>query len=258
MKQPNSTRQQRRRQIRRRRLFVFLCLIFSIILFIKVLTLGNAHPQSAAPQSPSTAECPESLAELLERNPETKEFVENYPTEYGKKHTVDMSEYRGKPGVPLFLQWDQRWGYLDYGDDVAGLTACGPMCLSMAGYALTGDETRFRPDRVIQFAIDEGYCIPGSGSSWSLISEGGPKLGLDVIEIPLVESRIVSNLEVGNPIICIMGPGTFTTSGHFILLTGMEDGKFRINDPNSRSKSERLWEYKEFCDQVRNLWVIRK
>ena len=40
-----------------------------------------------------------------------------------------------------------------------------------------------------------------------------------------------------------MGPGDFTTSGHFILLTGVEDGKYQVNDPNRHSTSQKLWDY---------------
>lgn len=199
---------------------------------------------------------PEELIALLERNPETEEFVLNYPLEYGKQQEITLPELENMEAVPLFLQWDPRWGYLDYGDNVAGLTACAPMCLSMAACYVTGD-SRFSPDEMIRFARDGGYYAIGAGTEWSFISEGGPALGLDVTEIPLVESRINANLEVNNPIICAMGPGDFTTTGHFIVLTGLEDGKLRVNDPNSRANSEKLWRFEDIRDQIRNLWVIR-
>ena len=199
---------------------------------------------------------PQSLISLLERNPETKTFVLEYPLEVDQPHTVDLTEYENSEAVPLFMQWDQRWGYLAYGSDVAGLTACGPVCLSMAGFYLTRDPS-FAPDHIIQFASENGYYVPGSGSSWTLISEGGEKLGLDVTEIPLDEDRITRNLQVDNPIICAMGPGDFTTTGHFVVMVGMEDGKIRINDPNSYANSQQLWSFDELKGQIRNLWVLR-
>ena len=160
-------------------------------------------------------------------------------------------------GVPLLMQWDQRWGYIKYGSDMAALTGCGPVCLAMAGYYVTGDET-FSPDNMVRFAWENGYYAKGSGSSWTLISEGGVKLGLDVTEIPLVKKRIVDNLEVKNPIILALGPGDFTTAGHYVVLVGVEDGKFRVNDPNSVINSQRLWSYEELEGQIRNIWVIRE
>ncbi|MBQ8237421.1 MAG: C39 family peptidase [Oscillospiraceae bacterium] len=200
------------------------------------------------------SEYPESLIDLMERNPETAGFVLNYP--FREEQVIDLSGYDLADGVPLMMQWDTRWGYMKYGSDVVGLTGCGPVCLAMAGYYVTGDE-KFSPDNMVEFSLDNGYCAWGNGTSWTLISEGGEKLGLDVTEIPLVKKRIMDNLEVGNPIVCVMGPGDFTTSGHFIVLVGEEDGMIRVNDPNSYANSERLWTYEEMESQFRNLWVIR-
>lgn len=200
---------------------------------------------------------PEELVELLERNPETEEYVLYYPLEKDREIDVDLSGYDRSAGVPLFLQWDRQWGYMTYGGKPAGLTACGPVCLSMAAWYLTGDDD-FSPDKMIEFAGDGGYYSKGNGSSWTLISEGAVELGFDVTEIPLVKQRILDNLEAGNPIICAMGPGDFTTSGHFILLVGQQDGLIRVNDPNSRENSAKLWEFEDIEDQFRNLWVIRK
>ena len=200
---------------------------------------------------------PESLIALLERNPEAEAFVLEYPLKKDETVSVDLSEYENCESVPLFLQWDPRWGYIPYGSDVAGLTGCGPVCLSMAAWYLTEDP-QYAPDKMLSFALENGYYSKGNGSSWTLISEGGVKLGFDVTEIPQVKSRILKNLEVGNPISCAMGPGDFTTSGHYIVLTGTENGLLRVNDPNSRKNSERLWSYEEIESQFRNLWVIRK
>ena len=198
---------------------------------------------------------PESLIDLLERNPETEEFVLNYP--FRADVVADLGEYDRDESVPLFLQWDRRWGYERYGSDVIGITGCGPTCLAMAGYYVTGDE-KFTPDKIAEFAQRNGYYEKGYGSSWTLISQGGVKLGLDVTEIPLVKKRMVDNLEVNNPIILALGPGDFTSSGHYVVLVGIEDGKFRVNDPNSVINSQKLWSYEELEGQIRNIWVIRE
>lgn len=34
-------------------------------------------------------------------------------------------------GIPLLLQWDERWGYKNYGDNIMAINGCGPTCLSM-------------------------------------------------------------------------------------------------------------------------------
>ncbi len=198
---------------------------------------------------------PESLIALLERNPETEAFVLEYPLY--QREEYDLSEFDRSAGVPLMLQWDQRWGYETYGSDMIAITGCGPTCVAMVGYYLTGDEEMFDPSAVAAFSEKNGYYATGYGSSWTLISEGAVRLGLDVTEIPLVEKRMKDNLEVGNPIICAMGAGDFTTTGHYIVLIGLEDGKFIVNDPNSVENSNKLWSYEQIQGQIRNLWVIR-
>ena len=198
---------------------------------------------------------PGSLIELLERNPETEDFVLQYP--FRENQELEIFEYDLTEGVPLMMQWDKRWGYLPYGSDVVGITGCGPVCLAMAGYYVTDGDAEFHPANIIEFAEKNGYYSNGNGSSWTLISEGGMKLGLDVTEIPLVKKRIMDNLAVDNPIICSMRAGDFTTSGHYIVMVGAENGMIRVNDPNSYANSEKLWSYEQIEGQIRNLWVIR-
>ena len=75
-------------------------------------------------------------------------------------------------------------------------------------------------------------------------------------ELPLSQSVMENALAAGEPIICSVGPGDFTTSGHFIVLAGLEDGKFQVRDPNRRSTSEKLWDYDTLAGQITNLWAF--
>lgn len=204
----------------------------------------------------SLNEWPEELLDLLEKNPETQEFVLNYPIKKDLDSEIDLTEYLDSSNVPLLLQWDERWGYSQYAGELMGLSGCGPTCLSMVCLYLL-DDASYTPQYIAQFATENGYSVSGNGSSWTLISEGGEKLGLDVTEIPLDENRIIRNLEVGNPIICVMGPGFFTSTGHFIVMTEYEDGYVKVNDPNSPNRSEQTWKLTEVMEQIRNLWVCR-
>lgn len=200
----------------------------------------------------SYGEYPISLIELFERNPETEDFVLNYP--FRKDITPDLSQY-DTDTVPLFLQWDPAWGYEKYGSDMIAITGCGPTCLAMVGYHLTGDGT-MTPDKIAEFAQKGGYYEPGYGSSWTLISQGAGELGLKATELPLVKGKIDKALESGKPVILAMGPGDFTTTGHYIVLTAVEEEGYRVNDPNSRINSAKHWTYEELEHQIRNIWAI--
>lgn len=203
----------------------------------------------------SYGEYPQSLIDLYERNPETKEFVLNYP--FRENLEIDLSAYAGGQTVPLFLQWNPMWGYEKYGSGYIAITGCGPTCLAMVGYYYTED-SNMNPCQIARFAEKNGYYESGYGSSWKLVSEGSEALGLKATEIPLVKKKMVDALKAGKPIICAMGAGDFTTSGHYIVLRGVVDGAFQVNDPNSMVNSEKLWSYEQIESQIRNLWVMEK
>ena len=202
---------------------------------------------------PDLSGIPESLLELMERNPETTEFVLNYPNR--QELGFNLSAVNREAGVPLFLQWDMRWGYTIYGTDVMALTGCGPTCMAMAGYYLTGDE-KFAPNLMAKFAEESGYYAWGNGTQWSFFADGAEELGLQSKELLLMESAMVSHLEQGHIVVLVVGPGDFTEHGHYLLVVGYEDGMFRINDPNSIIRSETLWSYERLEPQIRNLWAI--
>ena len=197
---------------------------------------------------------PQELLELAVRNPETVDFVADYPQEKDRApaETVEEAE-RGT--IPLLLQWDPRWGCAQYGDGPMALNGCGPTALSMVICGLTGNRTA-TPYAVAQYAQEMGYYVDGVGTSWELMSAGGAQFGVTARELPLSQSVMENALEAGEPIVCSVGPGDFTTSGHFIVLAGVEDGKFQVRDPNRRSTSEKLWDYDTLAGQITNLWAF--
>ena len=176
----------------------------------------------------SLADYPDALVQLYARNPDARDFVRDYPKKKDLTPTIDLSNLSGSKTVPLLLQWDERWGYREYNESIIGLAGCGPTCLSMATIYLTGDTTK-DPLWMCRFAEQNQFNVPGSGSKWALISEGGRMLGLDVTQIPLDKDRIYRNLDVGNPIIVVVGPGDFTTDGHFLVLTGHDGDKITLS-----------------------------
>ena len=196
---------------------------------------------------------PEQLIELLKRNEETVDFVFDY---LEKKDTTpaDTVGEVVQGQIPLLLQWDERWGYAFYADDMIAVNGCGPTAIAMVAAGLTGDNT-VTPYKVAQFSAENGYYAGDSGTSWTLMTDGAQQFGIYGEEMGLSEGEVFSALENGHPIICSMRPGDFTTTGHFIVLTGIEDGKIRVNDPNSRVRSERLWDYSKLEYQINNLWV---
>ena len=173
---------------------VFILIALAVFSYFRYNNTNILIRNFAKENNLSISEWPDELIELLDKNPETKDFVLNYPLKKNVTMEVDLIEYKDCDSVPLFMQWDERWGYNQYAGELMGISGCGPTCLSMVSVYLLNN-TDYTPQYTAEFAETNGYSVSGNGSSWTLISNGGEELGLDITEIPLVEKRIIDNLE---------------------------------------------------------------
>ena len=116
-------------------------------------------------------EYPKGMLNAVLNNPEMQDFLIGYPdnqytlkylktqsdeaeettlteTETVQKTTQDsnekidlsdvkLTEKERKSAHPLFIQWDERWAYIPYGDENIGMAGCGPTCMSMVIVGLT-------------------------------------------------------------------------------------------------------------------------
>lgn len=175
--------------------------------------------------------------------------------ERAKSGTDMLTEEERNGREPLFLQTDDRWRDKKYGGSIISESGCAPSCLAMVIVALTGNR-EITPSKVAKYSEKKGYYVEGQGTLWTFISEGSRHYGLQAKELVLSESHMMQVLNEGGKIICAMGPGDFTTEGHFIELYGYGDGGFCVHDPNSLERSRRLWKYSELETQIKNLWGI--
>ena len=130
--------------------------------------------------------------------------------------------------------------------------------LAMAAAYLTGDST-ITPYRVARYAAENGYYVPGQGTSWSLLSDGAGAFGISCYQLSLDQTQIDAALDAGQPVICSMLPGDFTTEGHFIVLTGRADnGEYEVHDPNSVERSKKTWSYDRLSGQIAALWACSR
>ena len=194
----------------------------------------------------------EAFLEISEKNPEAQAYLDGYKGVTDYDLTLDLTGELTAGQIPYYTQWDSRWGYCKYGSGLIGWTGCGPTALSMVAMGLTGDGT-LTPAYLADFAVNEGYCVAGNGTAWLLFSEGAEKLGLQAKELILWEPTMRAELEAGRPIICIMGPGHFTETGHYIVLTGASPAGFTVLDPY-RPSNCKTWAYDDIKDEIRNLW----
>lgn len=233
--------------------------IFSSPNALLLNTTTDSNNTSEHLTSLDTTSYPASLLELAEKKPETVDFVKNYSHHLEKldtKEPISIEPDYTQGEIPLFIQWDTRWGYEYYGNDFIAVNGCGPTALSMVAVGLTGN-THLNPKVIADFSYQQGYLVEGRGSSWDLMTKGALSLGLTSEELPLNDTTILNHLASGHPIIASMKPGDFTTSGHFIVLTGIApNGDIIVNDPDSLIRSHQTWDLATLTKQIKNLWAF--
>lgn len=283
-------RRRRRRRRKIRHSVIFLCSSIAVIVFVAVESRmirsgdgrtnkydveagNNTHDNAVIENSKiseknkiqnnqsmlddimNSTQYPKQLKDLALKNEEALEFVYDYPAEHVKEHTIDLTEEASMDSVPLFVQWDKRWGYEKYSGNFFAASGCGPTTLSMVVVYLTHDREA-SPIAVAKYSKEAGYSVDGSGSSWTLISEGCRHYGVKAKAVALDESRMKAELDEGHPIVVNVGPGDFTDTGHFMVTTGYDDEGFSINDPNSIEKSGKRWLFKNISSQIRAVWSM--
>jgi hypothetical protein len=203
---------------------------------------------------------PDTLIDLVARNHETVDFVYSYKDREkynNRKLSADInSSYYVDGDVPLFLQWDRRWGYRTYGKEMIGLSGCGPTSLAMVIRHFDSDST-VNPYDVAKYSQDNGYVSADNFTSWKLFETGLSKYGLESQDVIPVEAKMKKALDDNKILIVSVKPGTFTERGHIIVIKGYnKNGDFLINDPNSIVNTNKTWSFDELKSEIRKIWGV--
>lgn len=166
-----------------------------------------------------------------------------------------------------YLQTDARWAKKPY--RVTGETAtiggsgCGPACAAMV--IATMKDPTVTPVETCAWSVAHGYKALNQGTYYSYFRPQLAAFGIECKQ--LLSSRIINQpnhpihtqvkeyLAQGYYIIALMGPGTWTKSGHFVLLWGWDD-KVRINDPASTKDARLNGDPATFRNEARCYWLV--
>ena len=192
-----------------------------------------------------------NLAANLEMKQFTLDYIAKINTVYDGDFSVDVSQTE----IPLFLQYDEQWGYADYGNDLVAFSGSGPTCLSMA-YTYLKQDGSMNPIKVADYSTEKGYIDEHGDTNWTLMTDGAAGLGLSSEALTVAEDDMKSALESGKVIICSMAPGDFTRSGSYIVIKDYKDGLFYVNDPTSQARSDVGWDFKRLSNQITNMWAL--
>lgn len=172
--------------------------------------------------------------------------------------TLGRGSFDGK--IWYYDQTDYNEPYGSYG--TIATHGCGPTAMAIAVSSLLNE--KHDPVELTNYACSNNYCTNG-GTKHSFFAKAGKKYGLKVKRVSKSNSdEIFTALNGGNSIvIAIMGPGTFTNSGHFITLTGSNGNQVFVHDPNNGDgkKYNKLWDFdliKKEASGDSPFWIISK
>ena len=147
----------------------------------------------------------------------------------------------GQTEVVYFNQLDERYANMPYGTDDIGGYGCGPTAMSIVVSSLTSETVD--PIAMARWSYENGYWCSKSGSYHALIPAAAKEWGLNVEGCSASEGqKIVDALSNGKLVVACMLKGHFTSSGHFIVLRGVKDGKILVADPASYDRSSMEWD----------------
>ena len=192
------------------------------------------------------------------REAERKLFLEEVKTEV---------EYQMVKPVD-YKQNDSKWGGLSYAVDGERSTVksagCGPTSLADVLAAIVSPY--IDPVTLASWARYHNYKIKNCGTSYSFFVPCAKAFGVtvrrlntsNVYGIPWngVHEQALAELQKGNWLIACMGKGNWTSSGHYVVAYGYENGYVYINDPASTAakRAKNTWEL--FKSQVKYYWAV--
>lgn len=186
---------------------------YLILLLAALLLSGCSAPAQQEPTVPPT------VATAPTEVPETTQAT-TVPTE---------PEFTGFKEVPVYYQSD--YPFIRYGNGTVASSGCSMTCLAMAASYVTDQE--YTPDMLV----------------WEFGSFGSTNVerlnhAIEVMQLPCEKNtdwRVTKQaLQDGHIAIALMDERSeFTTSAHFVLLTGInKNGRYEVNDPFKPNYSE--------------------
>ncbi len=197
----------------------------------------------------------DDLLRYVAVNPEMKRFVIDYIAKISIVFEGNFTLTTPVEDVPLYLQFDEQWGYADYGESVIAIKGAGPTCLSMV-YTYIKQEGSQNPIKIGDMAMNYGYLTEEGNTANVLFTDGAANLGLKSTETEVKKKAMINALNDGKLIICAVNQGDFTPTSSYIVIKGYKQGLFLINDPLSEARSQVGWDFPRLSSQIAKMWVI--
>lgn len=167
-----------------------------------------------------------------------------------------------------YLQTDTRWKNHDYSakgeKKTIGSAGCGPTAAAMV--IATLQDKNVTPVTTALWSMAHAYKALNQGTYYSYFVPQMSAYGITCKRLntsnlygkssSAAHTEALNALKNGDWVIACMGKGNWTSSGHFILLYGYENGYVYINDPASTKAARVKNTWALFARQVKYMWTV--
>lgn len=158
-------------------------------------------------------------------------------------------------------QNSHRYYDLPYSGSNMHVYGCGPISLTVA-LNIVSEEAKFDAKDLADWARDNGYMSPDSGTAWDFINECAEANGYTAARtiIRNADEFRAAFADDTAVIVAVMNTGVFTDDGHFIVLAGMDsEDKIRVLDSMSIYRTNKNWSVEQILKESKGaFWVIKR
>ncbi|EOI06813.1 hypothetical protein UAY_00155 [Enterococcus moraviensis ATCC BAA-383] len=174
-----------------------------------------------------------------------------------------QNKFANRMPINLLLQTDDKWKATPYGSgnpdgNTLEINGCAILTLAMVSSFL--DNKEYTPQDILNWSKDD-YFVEGEGTAWSIFSDFAMEKGYQFEDLEGNITAVEEQLKQKHPVIISVKPGLFTQTGHIMVLSGTNNGKFWVNDPNDseeKGHSKKEFTADELLNEAMNFWTIYK
>lgn len=159
-----------------------------------------------------------------------------------------------------YKQYDPKWASYPYAGETIQAAGCGPT--AVADIIEAAD-----PKSTASWMQAHGYASNGHGTIWGGIPACLQAYGIGASQLNYsslygVKSSAVfdtfrTHIQSGKAGVLLMGPGYWTSGGHYICVCGYKDGKYLVYDPASSLRTG--WHaWADFSGQIKICFTAQK
>lgn len=200
---------------------------------------------------------------LRKKNPDDyTEFLYRYPELHDNTEPIVLTDEEINADMPMLYQYDLRWGYRPFGGTWQTMFAqegCLTTSLTMAYISLRHDDKLNPYELSIEFNENDQLGI-FAGTKITAIPWFCEKYGFTCEayedETKIQESILTDAFENNKVVLFSIRMTEDDVGSHAAVIREYKDGRYYINDPDSKERTNSSFTFSELAQMMDMVWVI--